>query len=211
MAYSYDFTGSLINVVAQTTVDCQDLYNSIAQEQASAVGICFPAIAAATGKQSLGGSVSVGLTVQLLGAWQCKFQTGNYVATIAGGNLVGGIGGDPVAYSAGVQVLIIQSAASTIVATTSGGGTGLTQQQVRDAMSLAPTLASGYPAGSIDQQVMLARKIQQNKLVTDPVAGTITVYDDDGVTVLLTASLYQDAAGTTPYSGAGADRRERLA
>ena len=209
MAYSYDFVGSLVNVVAQTTVDCQDLYNSIAQEQASAIGICFPAIAAATGKQSLGGSVSVGLTVQLLGTWQLKFQTGNYVATIAGGNLVGGLANDPVAYSAGVQVLIIQSAASTIVATT-GGGTSLTQQQVRDAMSLAPTLASGYPSGSIDQQVSLARKIAQNKMVTDPVAGTITIYDDDNVTVLLTAPLYQDAAGTTPYSGNGADRRERL-
>jgi hypothetical protein len=54
-----------------------------------------------------------------LGDWQLSFPVGNYVATVAGGNFVGGPGGDPIAYSAGVQTLIIQSAASTVV--TAGG------------------------------------------------------------------------------------------
>lgn len=211
MAYTYDFANSVINILSpQTTVDCQTLYNNITQEEASSVGIIFPAIAAASGKQSLGSNVSVGITLQLLGVWQISFPAGNYIATVAGGNLVGGSAGDPIAYSAGVQVLNIQSAASTIVV--SGGSSGgLTQQQVRDSMSLAPTLAAGYPTGSIDQQIVAVRKITQNKLVTDPVAGTITVYDDDGVTVLLTAPLWQDVAGTTRYAGAGADRRDKLA
>lgn len=53
-------------------------------------------------------------------------------------------------------------------------------------------------------------KILRNKLITDPVAGTITVYDDDGITVLLSASIFQDAAGTIPYAGQGSERRERL-
>jgi hypothetical protein len=38
----------------------------------------------------------------------------------------------------------------------------------------------------------------------------MTVYDTDGVTPLLSANLFQDAAGTTPYAGAGAERRELL-
>lgn len=48
------------------------------------------------------------------------------------------------------------------------------------------------------------------RVVTDPVAGTYTVYDTDDVTVLYQADLWSDADGTTPYSGAGAERRDRL-
>jgi hypothetical protein len=60
--------------------------------------------------------------------------------------------------------------------------------------------------------VLLERieKIIRNKMITDPVAGTITIFDDDGVTVLLQANIFQDAAGTIPYAGQGAERRERL-
>ncbi len=50
-----------------------------------------------------------------------------------------------------------------------------------------------------------------NKVVTDPAAGTYTVYAEDDVTVLYVADLWQDAAGTTPYAGSGAERRDRLA
>ena len=39
---------------------------------------------------------------------------------------------------------------------------------------------------------------------------TYTVYAADDTTVLFTADLWQDADGTVPYAGAGADRRDRL-
>jgi hypothetical protein len=68
-----------------------------------------------------------------LGAWQLRFPAGNYIARVAGGNLVGGPGGDPIAYTPGVQALLIQSAASTIVAT---GGSALTPQESAKLMSL---------------------------------------------------------------------------
>jgi hypothetical protein len=57
----------------------------------------------------------------------------------------------------------------------------------------------------------LIRAVLQNKTVTDPEAGTITVYDDDGTTPLFVADIFEDADGTVPYSGAGVNRRERLA
>lgn len=53
--------------------------------------------------------------------------------------------------------------------------------------------------------------ISHNRVVTDPVAGTFTVYDTDDTTVLFTAALWADADGTTPYAGSGAERRDRLA
>jgi hypothetical protein len=57
----------------------------------------------------------------------------------------------------------------------------------------------------------LIRAVLQNKTVTDPDTGVMTVYDDDGETVLYEADVFEDADGTLPYSGSGVNRRERLA
>lgn len=50
----------------------------------------------------------------------------------------------------------------------------------------------------------------RNRVVTDPVAGTYTVYADDNTTPLYVADLWEDADGTVPYTGSGAERRDRL-
>lgn len=60
------------------------------------------------------------------------------------------------------------------------------------------------------QDVLTILKLLKNKTVTDPSTGVMTVYDDDDSTALLTANIYQDAAGTTAYAGNGAERRDRL-
>jgi hypothetical protein len=61
-----------------------------------------------------------------------------------------------------------------------------------------------------DARIGVLNKLLRNKMITDPVAGTITIFDDDGTTVLFTASLFEDAAGTQGYRGKGAERRDRL-
>jgi hypothetical protein len=120
MALAFNYIDRLIEVQSpQAAVDCQSLYDAIAAEQASARGIVFSSITSASGKQFLGPGVQVGLILALLGGWQLHFWPGSYVAQIGGGNLVGDGGADPVAYTPGVQVLLIQSAASTVV--TMGG------------------------------------------------------------------------------------------
>jgi len=116
MALAFNYLSRLIEVQSpQTDIDCQVLYDAIAEEQATARGIGFPRIASASGKESLGSGVAVGITVALLGGWQLRFWPGDYVARIAGGNLVGYAGADPVAPAPGVTILLIQSAASTVV------------------------------------------------------------------------------------------------
>jgi hypothetical protein len=83
------------------------------------------------------------------------------------------------------------------------------------ARGIGKLLDSSVGATVVDEMVdprrlTLIEKIQRNKLETDPTAGTLTIYDDDGVTPLVTANIYEDVAGTQTYQGQGVDRRDRL-
>jgi hypothetical protein len=116
--FCFYFETALITVDSGTTdITCDTLYDAIKEAQASEEGIVYDRIGRGSGLDTLGPGVQVGITVELLGTWQLKFPAGNYIARVAGGNLIGGPGGDPIAYSAGVQTLLIQSAASTVVTT----------------------------------------------------------------------------------------------
>ena len=127
MALEFNFYTEIIDVTSpQATVDIQDLINEIRNQEDSYLGMAYHKIADATGKDDLGGNVSTGITLTLMPDWQLKFWAGEYTANITGGNLVGGKSGNPVAYTAGVQVKLVQSAASTLV---TGGGSALTQEE----------------------------------------------------------------------------------
>lgn len=129
--FTFNFGSSLISVDnGITDVDCSTLYDAIKIAQASEEGIIYERIGKGSGLDTLGPGVQVGITVELLGSWQVYFQPGNYVARVAGGNLIGGPSGDPIAYSAGVQALLIQSANATVVTTGGGGGGGATAAEV---------------------------------------------------------------------------------
>ena len=83
------------------------------------------------------------------------------------------------------------------------------------ARGIGKLLDSSVGATVVDELVdarrlTLIEKIQRNKLETDPTAGTLTIYDDDGVTPLVTSTIYEDVAGTQTYRGQGVDRRNRL-
>lgn len=60
------------------------------------------------------------------------------------------------------------------------------------------------------EQVELIRKAEQNKQVTNPVTGTLVVYDDDGTTPLMEADLFETPAEVQRYRGQGAEVRGRL-
>lgn len=143
VAITFDHSQYLINITSpQDTLTCQDLINAIREEEASASGIRYPQIAKASGKEELGAGVDVGITVELVSPWQVKFWAGNYIAKIAGGNLVGGLGGDPVAYSAGVQVLLVMSAASTTVTVSTGSGLSTEEHDKLMALPSAVSIAA---------------------------------------------------------------------
>ena len=60
------------------------------------------------------------------------------------------------------------------------------------------------------KEMVVLRKIMRNKMVTDPNTGIMTVYDDDGVTVLLSCNIYEDTSLAQAYRGRGMEVRERL-
>lgn len=60
------------------------------------------------------------------------------------------------------------------------------------------------------ERIMRIAKLLTNKAITDPNTGKHTVYDDDSATVYLEADVFEDAAGSQPYRGQGAERREKL-
>ena len=117
---TFDFIGSIIEVPSpDTTLDIQYLINQIRdKEDDASPAMVYPKIADASGKDDLGGGVKVGITVRLTGSWQVRFQARAGPAyiqcQITGGNLVGGLGGNPIATSAFTQVVQVSSAAATI-------------------------------------------------------------------------------------------------
>jgi hypothetical protein len=114
--FTFDFDASQIILDGgAVNITCGALYTAVKLAQENIEGVTFPRIAVGSGLSVLGPGVQVGLTVELLGNWQLKFPAGNYTATVGGGNLIGGPGADPIAYSAGVQNVLIQSASSTVV------------------------------------------------------------------------------------------------
>ncbi|MCK4620734.1 MAG: hypothetical protein KAT62_00825 [Desulfuromonadales bacterium] len=182
MAIEFDHDNKLINITSpQDTLSCQDLINAIRTEEASERGINYPQIATASGKESLGEGVYVGMTVNLISPWQVKFWEGNYIAKISGGNLVGGILGDPVAYSAGVQILLVQSAASTVVVTSDGLNAAES--------ALLQTAAT---------ESTKARKMQTNKAIISGDGRTVSIYDDDGMTLLHVFDISADKKTRDP-------------
>jgi hypothetical protein len=137
--FTFRFEEQIIDVDGGVTnVDCGLLYAAIRLAQATQEGVIFNPVGRASGLNSLGPGVQVGITVELLGSWQLRFAPGAYIARVAGGNLIGGPGGDPIAYSADVQLLLIQSAASTVV---TAGGAVPTAPQVAAAVLAAAQAA----------------------------------------------------------------------
>lgn len=119
--------------------------------------------------------------------------------------------------AAGIGSATAAGHAATITATSSGSSAAdvwgyvlsngkTADQTVTEIHSMLATLLGACP-----DKLTLIEKLLRNKRITDPVAGTQTVYDNDGSTVLAQGLLFEDAAGTQAYRGQGAERAERLA
>lgn len=217
--FTFDFSSNLIEIDAGVVdVDCSTLYDAIKLAQASEEGILYDRIGKGSGLDQLGPGVQVGITVELLGSWQLKFPAGNYVARIAGGNLIGGPSGDPIAYSAGVQALLIQSANSTVVSTSGSGATAAEVWQYTSRSlstagnnNVADTVikrntsdVEASPVGGTETLRSLYGLVAQGVHNTQVTGNTLTVTKADDTTVLGTRTITTNAEAE-PITGINSD------
>lgn len=75
----------------------------------------------------------------------------------------------------------------------------------------ATSLPGSYSGDQAGALLYIMNQILRNKQKTDPATGIMTVYADDGTTVLFTANVFNDANGTEPYDGTvGVNLKDRL-
>lgn len=163
------------------------------------IGGALNATAALSGSGTLAGAI--------VGSWSMASALAGS-GTLAGSISAPGNIGAALTGAAILAAAIRADAHLSAALTVAGGSDPLSPSSLAAAVWSAAA-ASYVASGTTGAALTIVRKILQNRTVTDPSTGRITVYDDDD-TVLLEADLFEDAAGTTPYDGDGAERRDRL-
>lgn len=179
-------------------------------------GKFLPALRAVGGDPTTAGR-ALGATFFLLNGWRIRTWEGDHRLTV-NGNLYTEEGEPPFVPVRGPFTTIIESNVSNLVDRLTRLGELPTNEEIWSTENVA-LLVGAMEESSIAEDVWktpsgllmeLAAKILRNKTITDPSSGQIIVFDDDGVSPLLAASLFEDADGAQPYRGQGAERRERL-
>lgn len=126
-------------------------------------------------------------TIEFINGFSVEFEDGQYSVRLIGSNNNIFDVENGILVQNQVQVIPTNSAGGQVIET---GVSGLTAQE--------------------SAALALLKKLQTNKLITDPVTGVITIYDDDDTTPLVSGNIYEDAAATQPYRGRGSERRNKL-
>jgi hypothetical protein len=157
-------------------------------------GKYLPAMRTVGGDPTTAG-LALGATFFLINGWRIRSWEGDHRLQVAG-NLYTEEGDSPYIPVLGAYTVTIESRISNLI-------DGLSR------INELPTVDEIWNS-SPGLLMQLAAKILQNKTITNPNTGQIIVFDDDGITPLLTANLFEDADGLQAYRGQGAERRERL-
>jgi len=127
MAIVFDENLKVITVEKpQTTLTIQTLYNEIRLFEEKMPFLFVAQLANGSGKQSLGGGITVGITLELINDWRLSFQArdgteeggGVILCTVSGGNLVATsitYNNNPIKPTLNTQVVIAQSSSATVI------------------------------------------------------------------------------------------------
>ncbi|MBI5044646.1 MAG: right-handed parallel beta-helix repeat-containing protein [Candidatus Levybacteria bacterium] len=122
MALTFNKNTKIITVGSpQTTLTIQDLHDDIRLFEHLPQNLEEAQIANASGKQSLGGGVTVGITLELINNWRLAFEArpgpDTILCSVTGGNLVAtnDYDNNPIYPTAYTQVTIAQSSSATVI------------------------------------------------------------------------------------------------
>lgn len=183
--------------VVQTTpseirqLDINDFRLQLKNLEDTPEGMSFPSTHSHNTSVTLSGIVYARV-VELINNFTVTFEDGNYAVNLVGAN-------SNIADKVNLNSVSVR--ASNSAGLVSGGS---------DPSAIAAAVWSHGSATALLTKIEFARAILQNKMITDPVTGIMTVYADDGVTPLASAQLFEDAAGTQLYRGRGSERREKV-
>lgn len=156
MSFTFDGPNRLIILSpGVTTLGVQDMYSHWKEWVAANYGanMVFPQALRVVGGDATVGDNVVSSYFFLMNGWRVRPQEANHVLTVTG-TLIDDAGGDPFADTVGIwRVRIVQVVpllAETITVY-SGGGSTLSKQDVRNALTLPATVPAQQ--GSIDQVV----------------------------------------------------------
>jgi hypothetical protein len=175
-----DFSTQIISCENSiVTLEIQELVDACREAEYSDAGIAFPKICNASGKDYLDvdNGVQVGITIVLLDGWRIYTEKNTGVFKVVGGNLVQVSGGDPFEPNPLVTYVNIQSAASTVVAVSSGSG--LSTAEHNQLMAIPQETITAEQEEKIDAIVAgQAGQLTENRFIdltfnrTNSIAGT---------------------------------------
>ncbi len=120
-------------------------------------------------------------------------------------------------YSGGIELLNVRDGDAVSVdldpgtlilgPTCTGGVVNVRGTGVLNDRSTGTEVKNNLVSGPLFQLLV---KLQRNKMITDPNTGILTVFDDDGVTPLVSGNIFEDVVASQVYRGRGIERRERL-
>jgi hypothetical protein len=188
MAISIDWISRVISVpqadltmlsATEYELDTDAFHITLRDLEASEPGAPWPTTHTHNTEAVLGG-ITFARLIEIIGGYTVTFENGSYAVTLVGSNN---------------NILDVANLNSVSIRPTNSAG-------------LIVTDTSGLTAAEAAQLQNLEKWLR-NKMVTDPVTGKLTLYDDDDTTPLWIQNLFEDAAGSTPYSGGGVERRDR--
>ncbi len=135
--------------------------------------------------------------------WRLRPADQDHVLVVSG-QLFGYSTALPKYLSRASRTIVIQEVQSSRSQVVDGGDPAAIAQEVWTTSKLTGT------DGTMGFAMRIMEAVLRNRVVTNPALGTYTVYDDSD-NVLMYGLLWEDADGTTPYAGSGAERRDRLA
>lgn len=207
MSYTFDGINKLIILSPGTTaLDVKDCYSRWKEWAATGDNLKFAPFFDVVGGNSTVGQNAISSYFFLLNGVKIRPQEAHHTITV-NGILYADDASDPFANTLGnwrIRVVQVTPMQAETIAVDSGGG-GATPSQIANAVW------SHGSALALTERVSIAQAILQNKTVTDPATGQMTVFASDGVTPLLVASLFENVAQTQAYRGQGAEVRGALA
>ena len=134
-------------------------------------------------------------TIEIINGYSLQFTPdAQWTVRLAGSNNNFFDVGNGILVQNQVQVISQNSAGGQVIET---GVSGLTSEE-------------SVKLDGIDITLTILRKLQMNRMITDPTTGILTIYDDDDTTPLYTGNIWEDHLATQLYRGRGLEERERL-